>query len=113
MLPSQVRPLVQWKTALAGRAYRGRMFGFTPDTANQNANEHPTVFNSASWDALAARFVTGFVELGTTWTLVLWHRLRPPKPFIPPTPVVVGDATKRWATQRRSGDYGRLNPNPW
>lgn len=112
-LPTQVRPLVSTRTALAGRHFRGRAYFPTPVTAALSTLGHPTfTYLTALANYTTAAF-GNIAAAGTTWTSCIFHR-----PGIGPLSntfnlITTLQVSDRWATQRRSGDYGRPNPPPW
>lgn len=112
-LPTQVRPLVSLKTAKAGPAYRGRVYIPTPTTLDLAVTGHPSAAYLTALAAYIGALVAPFSTGGSTWVPGIYHRT-PTGPISstidPLTTTVVSNL---WATQRRSGDYGRLNPPPW
>lgn len=113
-LPTQVRPLVSMHTAKSGRAWRGRLYGATPSVLFADANGAPLPQLGTAWLAALDVWRAGSVVGGTTWSMVLPHRKKPdPAPLIPPDLVTILEFQDRFATQRRSGQYGRLNSEPW
>lgn len=113
MLPSQTRPIIKLYTELVGRKYRGRLFMFTPVASQTSTNETPEPAMMSSYKSFVDSQLGGVIVGGTTWTASIWHRPHPPAPPLDPTPVTRSSSSGRWGTQRRSGDYGRLNSNPW
>ena len=112
-LPTQVRGVLKFRTALSGRAYRGRIYTFTPTSTWQDADGHPLDTYGVHWATILDQFRAGLSVGGSIWQLVIYHRLVVPKPFIQPTPVTQVINQTVWGTQRRSGDFGRPNLNPW
>jgi hypothetical protein len=113
-LPTQVRPLLSMHTAKSGRAWRGRMYGASPAALFANAEGGPLATLGSAWLNAMDVWRAGSVISGTTWSLVLVHKQKPaPAPLIPPDLVTVLEFQDRFATQRRSGQYGRLNSEPW
>lgn len=114
MLPSQVRPVIKWKTDFVGRGYRGRMYAFTPEATAIGTAELPSAGLIGALTNFAAAIATGTIQAGTTWTPVIWHKVGPHTPVAFSTPITSGAASGLWGTQRRSGDYGRPNTAaPW
>lgn len=113
--PTQCRPLLRWLTGFSGRQYRGRVYMFTPAASKITTNGVPTTdvvtAMSTFGTAAAAPIATG----GSTWHLCIAHR--PPPPPAPPSPWTSTDCTgylaiQKFATQRRSGQFGRTNTVP-
>lgn len=116
-LATQVRPVMTMTSTLGGRGGRGRLYIFTPDTGHINA---ATLFPSAALitaiNALATGLVTPIAVGGSTWKLSIVHRI----PGVPPARstytsilAVTANASERFGTIRKSGNYGRVNLNPW
>ncbi len=112
-LPTQTRGLISWKTALAGRAYRGRTYLPSTTIDNLTAPGKPTAAAVTSWAGWATYMVAPAVVSGTTWVPGVFHRK--------PTAVIASvfdpftsfTASNQFATQRRSGMYGRVNGPPF
>jgi hypothetical protein len=111
--PTQVRSLISLKTAMSGRNYRGRMFVMSTTQNNITVAGHPPAGWLTDVGTYATAVVANIVTAGTTWIPCIYHRT-PTGPisrtFTPVTSAVVSNL---WATQRRSGDFGRLNGPPW
>lgn len=108
-LPKQTAGVVTFRTALAGRKFRGRFYAAFPAESDNNASTLPS-----------NAYVAGLALLGGVFTLsrtipngagsttidpVIWHRRTSTFDVI--TNIV---ARTIWGTQRRRGDYGRPNP---
>lgn len=112
-LPTQVRGLISWHTALAGRAYRGRMYLPTPGGDQITSTSGVPTGVLTDWGTLATGLVAPYSTGGTTWIPGVYHRV--------PTAVIssifdqITSATVSdvYATQRRSGAYGRPNVAPF
>lgn len=113
LLPTQCRICISLKTDLAGRKFRGRVYGFTPTSNDITADSHPTSSYVQKWESFMDNFRVSLLELGTTWNLVIYHRVKIPKPYVDPTLVTAVKGQLLFATQRRGGDYGRENIDPW
>jgi hypothetical protein len=114
--PTQVRGLLQVRTALVGRRQRGRMYMPTPITTMGNPDGSPSSTYQGQIQAFANNILGGFAIGGSIWGMVLYHRPHPKAtPPIPYTVTAVSaiTASTKFATQRRSGQYGRVNVNPW
>jgi hypothetical protein len=116
-LPTQTRGLLQLRTALAGRPFRGRQyFPFPSTTGLAAATALPTAGYIANVNAIAALMQTAMiVAVGlaqTTLAPVIWHRKgygKPPTNIGGVDIVTNAAAVQAWATQRRSGSLGRPN----
>jgi len=113
-LPTQVRPIISMHTAKSGRSWRGRLYGATPAVLFADANGAPLPALSSAWLAVLDVWRAGLVVSGTTWSMVLLHKQKPPPTALtPPDLVTVLEFQDRFGTQRRSGAYGRPNSEPW
>jgi hypothetical protein len=129
LLPTQLRGLVAFTTALVGRRYRGRVYLPTPDSSFLTAGTGtPTVAYTnllTSWAASMSAWSPKTLTSGpgtTTWTWSVVHRSRKivPTPAAPPfrtpwdyTPITIPLTRFVFATQRRSGALGRPNAAPF
>jgi len=119
-LPTQVTGLISFKTALAGRHMRGRIFpglpwaGWVLATSQMTAAGLVALNTIRSSIGLAKTATVG--PNGTTIVLTVMHRPTPARP-IPPnsltTDVTTAAASGLWATQRRRGEFGRTNQVPF
>jgi hypothetical protein len=111
-LPGQVAGLLTKRTGLAGRKNRGRIYVPFPDQVHVNFNTNfPIAAYLADLNTLALQLKSPitFIAAGTTYTcdLQLYHRAT--KTFTPTSDVI---SRPRFATQRRRGNYGRVNVAP-
>ena len=112
-LPTQVRGLISWKTALAGRAYRGRSYLPTPTVTFNTVDGGPTSTCLTAWAGFATFLQAPVVTGGSTWVPGIYHRV--------PTAVISSifdqftgaTVSSFFATQRRSGRFGRPNNPPF
>jgi len=116
----QVRGLMRFASANPGRAGRGRIYlPFPSSAALVNDGEMNTGYETAL-QALAFQLTgdqfptdTGPAGFGTL-IQVIPHSVpkggTPPPP--PPSPVIGWTVSNRWATQRKSGSFGRQNSSP-
>lgn len=112
LLPGQVSGIGSWRTALAGRKYRGRVYVPFP---GESHNE-PTGIPSAAYVTLLNTLLTALSTTrtpgagGDTATLrpMIFHRATNTVDQI-----IAQTARQRWASQRRRGSYGRTNPTPF
>lgn len=112
LMPRQAAALIAKKTAIAGRAGRGRVYIPFGGVDNVDADGHITAPGLALLQAIAIRTLTTQIYGGggTTTTLIpmLFHRST-----ITADEVVDWTARVKIATQKRRGDYGRPNNLPW
>jgi hypothetical protein len=105
--PKQSALVVTKLSNFAGRANRGRVYLPFPSIGSLNIDGVPT----AAYVALAQNYATQlvsqqFVTLTTTLTPIILQRKAPAS-----SPVMTNTrVNSRFGTQRRRGDYGRLNP---
>lgn len=103
-LPPQVTAVVTWRTALAGRSYRGRTF--LPTTAEQNQDSGVL---GATYTGYVNAFITQMLAVfgptgsDTNWQFVVISRFNNGSPRATPigTPVTSGLLRPRLYTQRR------------
>lgn len=111
ILPKQTTGVITVRTALAGRANRGRIYVPFPAETNSDTAGAPTAGYVTNLTALAnmhAAVFTVAAGLGSaTWTPVIFHRVAGTA-----TPVTTALARPFWGTQRRRGDFGRPNLPP-
>lgn len=114
-LPTQMRPLLRLVTPLSSRKYRGRMFAFTPAQSQLTPSGQPGSGVFAGWRFLIFPFIAGVSFLSSKWIIVIRHRL--PKKVAGPEefPTLVTDIqdSGRFASQHKSGDFGKQNLAPW
>jgi hypothetical protein len=110
-MPGQVSGLIKISTAVGGRKGRGRLYIPFPAVTFGDDTDQPTAAYLVLLNALATQVLAPIVVIGGTGTaafgLVLYHRTTGLT-----SPVVSTAGSPRWATQRRRGDYGRLNSSP-
>ncbi len=109
-LPPQTCGLLSLRTALAGRANRGRMYlPFPSEQDNVDATGRPSAGYQAVGFTLGGQMITPrIITVGAqTMTFVpgIYHRVT--HNFDPFTSRIMRAV---WATQRRRGDFGRPNP---
>lgn len=120
-LPAQVSGLISWQTSSAGRGYRGRVYIPFPGASAANAQGQMVAAYQASLGALAAAiFAAVSAGVGgntSTLHLALQHDLTPAAPRPPrhlySYPLVTNFSEPlAFATQRRRGQFGRINILP-
>jgi hypothetical protein len=116
-LPSQVSGIYTLRTSRAGRGYRGRSYiPFPPAAATTNGP--PPLMTSTyqiNLTALATQ-VTGVSTMSTGGALydLDWCILHQSPSDVKgtTTPITGFQVGSLWATQKRRGDFGRVNPLP-
>jgi len=115
-MPGQVSGLISLQTTRASRAGRGRTYVGFPAMVHDNGAGNPTAAYVALLVALADQIAVGLSIStgGRTATLVrvLLHTINKFEVVPPPDGIISFVARAKWATQRRRGDYGRLNVSP-
>jgi hypothetical protein len=111
-LPTQVRGLLSLKTDMAGHAYRGRSYLPTPAQDRNSIDGHPSTTHITACQQLANDLLVPYVTAGSTWVLVVFHRKPTADIGAAYSNVAAASMQGKWATQRRGGDYGRLNVSP-
>lgn len=112
-IPTQARGLISWRTAFGGRASRGRVYMPSPTAANNDGHGSPAGAYTTALGSWASSIRTAVSSAGSTWGLVIAHRGAGPKPPYTATPVTAASVRGSWASQRRSGEFGRVNADPW
>lgn len=109
-IPRQVAGLISHKTEFAGPGFRGRSYVPFPDENDNTLQGLPTAGYITRLAALATEMSDQQVIVGaagtTTIDPVVFRRVQNTFSFIVDPSVASG----RWATQRRRGSFGRLNP---
>lgn len=123
ILPRQVRGIITLRTFFAGRRYRGRVYVPFPAEASSLSDGTPGGGYQSTLDALGAALISSTTAGSAPNTTTLTPKLaRIAYTGTPPNRVLVqptllpyeGFATRpRWATQRKSGSYGRQNVLPF
>jgi hypothetical protein len=112
-LPTQDRALISWKTDFSGRAYRGRTYMFTPTNFELSAEGRPSGTYLLALQDFANQMIAPFVNGPSTWVLGLWHRKPTADIGSSFDQFTAATVSNSWASQRRSGDYGRPNSQPF
>lgn len=116
-MATQVTGLITLRTALAGRANRGRKYVPFPDAADSvgSINPIPSTSYKTRLDALADKFGPGadFEDPANPGTFVNLSGI-----IVAANGTIRGDVTstvqrRLWATQRRRGAYGKSNLPPF
>jgi hypothetical protein len=110
--PTQVSGILKISTGFSGRAFRGRIYIPGIDTAAIDAHGEVTPGYGIVLAGIAGLYNLPFlVNAGpnqTNFVLGIYHRLSRTI-----TPASVTTRELRFATQRRRGDFGRLNVVPF
>jgi hypothetical protein len=110
--PTQVAVIVRKVTGFAGRSERGRLFvPFVPDDKLNANGELIPPFGAVCAGLCNIIFGPDSITVGpdtTSWIPVLLHKTPPLTP-ISFTLIDSFSGTERLGTQRRRGDYGKLN----
>jgi hypothetical protein len=112
--PKQTAGLIKLNTIYTGKHNRGRQYVPFPATADVAGNGAPSAGYLIALGALATQLTTSpfiIVVAGNTASFepVIWS----PRPLSSVVPIVSFLAETHFATQRRRGDYGRVNVSPY
>lgn len=111
LLPTQVSGIITRRVDLKGPKGRGRIYIPFPGTVFLDSDEHATPAYLALLSTLASTLMpltAPYMTLaGNSWDPGLWSASRPPNY----SQMIDVRARRRWATQRRRGDYGTPNQN--
>lgn len=117
-LPQQVSGIVKTNTTRSGNAFRGRFYVPFPYAASIDADFTPLAAYVTKINNLAANWVTGMNVTPTATVYqfipVIWHLKANKKGTTAANtfdPITGFLSEKAWATQRRRGDFGRINAN--
>jgi len=113
-LPRQITGILTWRTALAGRRFRGRFY--TPFVAVSQLGATPDVppipgfitALTALGNAVLPGFTAGVGGNTNTFVPVVFSRK-----FTISTQITAFTSQPFFATQRKRGSYGRPNPPPF
>jgi hypothetical protein len=113
MLPTQCRTLIHWSSGTAGRTGRGRIYpAFPGGITALNADGSPTAAYIALVSAISVAYPvvlsSGAGGNTNSFALALYNRTTHIA-----TPVTGVSIPTKWATQRRSGQFGRTNALPF
>lgn len=111
-LPQQVSGIITWGTILAGRRYRGRSYIPFPSTAQNDTDDTPTAAYVTLLNAIGTRIKTGITVVGAAGnskvSFEVYRRTLPNDSAL----IMNYVSRKKWATQRRRGNYGQPNTLP-
>lgn len=114
-LPKQTAGLCRFKSLTAGSKGENRIYvPFPPAALNDSTGKPSAGYLSNLLDLallLGQPMVCDSVS-GAAGTLVPTLNIRPGGAF-PPDLIAAGVTAHSWATQRRRGDYGKVNKNPF
>lgn len=111
--PTQARPVLSWGTAMGGKGYRGRLFLPTPSVNACTAGGFILAGVVAAGQALGTQLLAPITVGGTTWNISLIHRHKGPPITFTSDPIISATMRNAFGTQRKSGNYGRVNSAPW
>lgn len=113
-LPAQDSFVLAWKTALSGRHQQGRIYPGFPAASFNDANGNMNGAGITANTALGAAYFGNVVVVSGGWSATFELCVRSKIGLVNTyNPVVVVIPRPRWGTQRRRGNYGRLNPLPF
>lgn len=107
-LPKQTAAVIKKVTALAGRAYRGRMYVPFPDEGDNTTAAIPAPVYITTLGLLATEMQTPRLIVGAAGQLTLRLQVYNRNIRVG-TPVVKCLPRQQWGTQRRRGDFGQAN----
>ncbi len=112
-LGTQCRPVLAWKTALAGPSHRGRVYLPTPAVTQITAGGFPSGALAGAAGALALALMGPIVTGGSTWKLHIAHKLTSHPPTYSSELVTAPNWPGVFGTMRKSGNTGEVNATPW
>lgn len=107
-LPAQVSGIITLQTALAGRANRGRVYVPFPSESDSGADHRPGANYMTSLGALVTLLTATHTVGSGANTSILAPVIRHANGTF--EPITGATARQAWATQRRRGAYGQMNP---
>jgi len=110
-LPGQVCGILTFRSNLAGRANRGRMFVPFPSETDNDADQTPIDGYIVRLSELGDAFI-GADEIGGGGNTVQLQSIVLHRVSMSGTALITWKANNKWATQRRRGSYGRPNESP-
>lgn len=118
-VPTQVSGLIKKLSLMSGVSNRGRIYVGFVSTVCVDAFGEPNATAISKLGAINAAYDVSQTIVGGTGTtvlgLVIKHAISPtnPSPGLLNTPVDRMVVSTRFATQRRRGDYGKINTDPF
>jgi len=113
ILPTQVCGLARLYTQTIGRVGRGRFYVPFPDASFVTAEEPNAAYRAAVTNLTTAILGITVIGAGGNVASIQWV-IAGKKNFGTGYPVTTLISGTKWATQRRRGDYGRINlVPPW
>jgi hypothetical protein len=114
-LPKQTCGLIRFKSATMGKRGEGRIYVPFPSTTSNETTGVPTAGYVANLLSLGTLLGSNLACTSTTAAAGSIQPVLIPGPGIvtPPIQVTTMLALSAWATQRRRGDFGRLNRSPF
>lgn len=110
-LPDQVCGIITKQTAFAGKGYRGRVYIPFPSTTMADTDDTPLAAYLSKLNDISNNLLKGSTITGALASMfaapILW------KPHgLSFAYITTLRSNKKWATQRRRGNYGRINELP-
>jgi hypothetical protein len=112
-LTMQAAGLVSKRTGLRGRAGRGRCYIPFPSTDFLDTDGTPTAAYVALLTGIAFFFCTNIVMTDGAGNSAICVPQVSHGAGLTGSNITSYQTPKRWATQRRRGNFGRTNPPPW
>lgn len=116
-MAGQVSGIYSVETAFSGRGYRGRQY--IPFPASVFSTAGPPSYMSAAYRTLLSALALGtsggtFIDVGASTYNLIWclYHSSPEAVAGTYTPITTYKVGQNWATQRRRGDFGKLNNVP-
>jgi len=113
MMPTAICGIITKKTAIIGRAGRGRVYVPFPSEMRNSDDGHPTAGYTVLLNAVASLWCAVWTPtiptvVGLELSPIVFHRAS----FT--SDLITGSISRSlWATQHRRGDYGKGNPRPF
>jgi len=114
LLPTQIRGLISWYGGLAGRQYRGRTYVPFPSQTAEDVSGNPTGAYTTVLGILRNAIFTPITVTSGGGSCTLRHGIfhrKAPVPYLSET--VFAFTRNKFATQRRSGAFGKTNTSPF
>lgn len=109
-MPTQVSGIITRRIIATGPSNRGRLYIPFASVADQGGDEHPSLDYQSRLENLATALMPLTVPLalpdGSSLIPILWNYANP---FGTPEALFEWTAQDKWATQKRRGDYGKMN----
>jgi hypothetical protein len=114
LLPKQTAGLITFQSGVSGGQGQGRMYIPFPSPLASKASGAPTDAYLLLMTTLASALLGPIPTKGVSGAIgQLVAVTKPYNDFTPVTQFTSSKPSPAWATQRRRGDYGRLNKSPF